>query len=956
MINDARSFIQQYIALNRTSATSRDLARLYAVSHTAGACADLRAKTIGSIPMVAKKDGELLPDEHPLSQVVAPRSGIRELMTRAEYAMYLWGRCLLYKERNVFQVTRSLRWINPLIYMLDETYSEGLRGFRLTPGGHDAPEGTNYIALDDAVYMHAIDFEDDFDGVSPLERAFLEASVEPEAAQTLLALFRNRAIPATYVQPTADSDSGTRPNDNDAKGLIEQIRSRFQGALNAGRTLVTLARWDWKQLQGPMKDMAVQEIRDDVRLSVCVASGIPYELVVMKNATYENIDGARRAWGELWVEPTAHWYAEQLTKGIASEYGPGYTIEPDFSTVAFLQEKTEQRMAEIERKVQLGIIDLYTAQIEAGAEPDESLRDLFMVGGVPVPRSAIPALWKAQYPAAVNLLGDVAGDSKQPEIYAYHIDAGIVTRDEVRERLGFPPDGNNDDEVLRELNAKLATMQLAYNSGIPVDVAAQMVGLELPAEFVPAPRPALSPPQLASGDFVDVTPPEDGGETRAEPSLWVGLYFENNPDLIALQQRLREMYPEATDWTEPADFHVTIAYAPSVSDEQVEAAQAALEAVALPELTLSLGSLRAFDNVGQYALHFRIRRNQALIDLQQTVVTALREAGIPLSSYSDPLRYTPHVTMCYTTERPTTTVFQSSVRIEPTALSVAAGEDVLMSITPEGVDPYVDVDDAPIRTVEGELRTAQRFMRKHGSEKYLRRFEYRATPDYIADWIRDELAAIDDDARDVRGLPDAIFADALLINDVRAYYGAGGTRKQFYDDILSVIRAAQADETTRRQFAARMRALLRRYGLIAFRDGMNEVGYDPESFSKEQLATFRTWQDEQSGYVTNLGAEIFRQGITEGEIELRARMWADISLDSIRVRGMVAGGNPNLKRVLGEVKTEHCPECLALAGQIHPASEWAERNLLIGTSLTTCKQGCHCGFEITDEPERGNWL
>lgn len=878
MINDARSFIQQYIALNRTSATSSDLARLYAVSHTAGACADLRAKTIGSIPMIAKFDGEALPEKHPLAQIVHPRNGIRELMTRAEYAMYFWGRCLLYKERNAFQVTRSLRWVNPLIYLLDTTYSEGLKGFRITPGGHDAP-GVHYIELNDAVYMHGIDFEDDFDGVSPLERAFLEASVEPEAAETLLALFRNRAIPATYVQPTADSDTNTRPGSGDATTLLDQIRSRFQGALNAGRTLVTLARWEWNQLQGPMKDMAVQEIRDDVRLSVCVASGIPYELVVMKNATYENIDGARRAWGELWVEPTAHWYAEQLTNGIAADYGPGYAIEPDFSKVAFLQEKTEQRMAEVERKVQLGIIDLYTAQIEFGVkEPDESLRNLFLVGGVPVPLAQLPILWERKYPE-------------------------------------------------------------------PQEPVNPFTNLLPPSVDMVTGNPAQ---QWGDGAESKDAPPEDGGETRAEPSLWVGLYFENNPDLIALQQRLREMYSDATNWTPVDKFRVTIAYAPAVTDDQVEAARAAFADMALPELTLSLGSLRAFDNVGQYALHFRIRRNQALIDLQQAVVTVLGEVGIPLSSYSAPERYTPHVTMCYTSERPTTTVFQSNVRIEPTALSIAVGEDMLMSMTPEDGGPEPDAED--------ELRIAQRFMRKHGAEKYLRRFEYRATPNYIADWIRDELNALDDDARDVRGLPDAVFADALLINDVRAYYGTGGTRERFYQDVMAVIRDAQADESTRRQFAAKMRALLRRYGLLAYRDGMNEVGYDPESFSKEQLAEFRDWQSDQSGFVTNFGAEIFQQGIAEAEVELRARMWADMSLEDIRQRGIaIARPEQHMEWVEGDT-IDKCEDCLRLNGQVHTMKQWIESGYTPTSRKTKCKSyGCKCRLIPTDKPLHGDF-
>lgn len=890
MIDDARSFIQQYIALNRTNATARDLARLYAVSHTAGACADLRAKTIGSIPMVAKQNGEALPETHPLAQMLHPRNGIRELMERAEYAMFFWGRCLFYKERNAFRVTRSLRWINPLIYMLDVGYADGLRGFRITSGTHDAPD-VAYIHPDDAVYMHSVDFEDDFDGISPLERAFLEASIEPESAETLLAIFRNRAIPATYVQPAPDASVSSKPNPSDKKDLVEQLRTFFQGAINAGRTLVTLARWEWKELQGPLKDMVVPDLREDVRLSVCVASDIPYELIVMKDATYENLDGARRAWGELWVEPTALWYAEQLTHMLAAEWGSDIVIEPDFSKVSFLQEKAEQRMAVIDRKVQLGVLDLYRAQIEAGIEPDDALRDLYMIGGVPVPREELATLWERQYPAP--------------------------------------------------------TPQMPFSN----------FGGMLPAatDMIPSVGEAITSDPAAQVTGADVVPVQPEGETRAEPSLWVGLEFEGNPDLLALQQRLRELYPNATDWTAPGDFHVTMAYAPSVSDAQADAVENALlvgmfpDEFTLDDYVLTLGSLRAFDTVGQFALHFRIRRSEALITLQSALVEALRQVGVSLSSYSVPERYIPHVTMGYLNERPRTVTFSNTVQIQPTAITVAHGDDVLLRITVDGEDaPEDDEEDALTPSADAELRTAQRYLSKHGAAKYLRRFVYDAAPDYLTAWIRAELDEIDADARDVRGLPEAVFADALLINDVRAYYGSGGTREQFKGEVLGLIQQAYNDETTRRAWASKMRALLRRFGLMAFIDGIQADGNEIESLSQDQLTIFRAWQAETSGYISNFGAELFKEGgIQEWEVEHRADLWCNKSLDDIYFAGLREGAPAKMGTWRFFPEADHCDDCAQRHNKRMSIEEWGKIGFPRDRRLSCGGWECKC--QILDD-------
>jgi hypothetical protein len=284
----------------------------------------------------------------------------------------------------------------------------------------------------------------------------------------------------------------------------------------------------------------------------------------------------------------------------------------------------------------------------------------------------------------------------------------------------------------------------------------------------------------------------------------------------------------------------------------------------------------------------------------------------------------------------------------------------------------VDVDDktetipgkATQSTADDELRAWERKATKNWKASFepihLKGFIGSLLQEQITDSVgnADTLKAAFTQARDLLA-DNAKWTDDRLnvaFETLRAFKSYSDTKESFVKEMVKVIGAAQADETSRRAFAGAMRAALRRYGLIAYRDGMQEVNYDPESLSQKELKRFRDWQDEQSGYVTNLGSEMFKVGITENEVSIRARMWADNSLQAIRLQGITAGkGTQRLAWKLGQVEN-HCPDCLMLDGQVHTADEWDAKGIRPGNGRTVCKQGCDCSMELTDKDVSGDWL
>ena len=134
-------------------------------------------------------------------------------------------------------------------------------------------------------------------------------------------------------------------------------------------------------------------------------------------------------------------------------------------------------------------------------------------------------------------------------------------------------------------------------------------------------------------------------------------------------------------------------YAPAVSDEQFRQVDEQIKQIELPELKLNIGSLNVFENVGEFAVHFRIRQNADLLALQSKLFEICKAAGIAMSSYSTPTAYIPHVTMGYADSKPRPVRFNSKLRLTPSALHLCAGDDVMSRVSlddeddPEEPDP-----------------------------------------------------------------------------------------------------------------------------------------------------------------------------------------------------------------------------------------------------------------------------
>lgn len=380
-------------------------------------------------------------------------------------------------------------------------------------------------------------------------------------------------------------------------------------------------------------------------------------------------------------------------------------------------------------------------------------------------------------PFADKVLGTI---NERPELWGSSIEVAV-----------------NEEEiaVLQEDRTEITTRaQMGFQAGyITLNEARDLENLApLPGgDFVVIGGQFVTMQQIQSGQlptpqipFMSAQPQIPESTDKAVGNSFCLLFqIGADPDLIALQSQLRGKF-EGANWNDPEDFHVTLVYCPTATEEQITQVRDGLAALDIPQPALKIGSLRSFDNLGEHALHFRLQRNPELMAFQHELYQLCKEAGMETSAYSSPAQYIPHITMGYS-PTPQSTTFHAKLTVKPRSLQAAleTAKDTYETVFEQTCGDH-QIIDAPSR-VETELRNWQR---KATEKRKTAPFKCEFIPSATADFIRMDLAACD-------GTPDAIKAVFEQVGDdtpeefERYWRGIGG----LYDALARVFSTSFPD-------------------------------------------------------------------------------------------------------------------------------------------------------------------
>jgi HK97 family phage portal protein len=153
---------------------------------------------------------------------------------------------------------------------------------------------------------------------------------------------------------------------------------------------------------------------------------------------------------------------------------------------------------------------------------------------------------------------------------------------------------------------------------------------------------------------------------------------ENNPayayvalgardELVAIQNQLKQALSgfDGIHWEDPETFHVTLVYAPNISDEELESsAIGSIDGFKIAQNPLEISKLGIFKTPDGQALHLVVEPNLSLESMQAWIHDEFGD--VELSKYSNPDGYNPHITMGYVPN-----VFAiPAIKFEPFSLGV----------------------------------------------------------------------------------------------------------------------------------------------------------------------------------------------------------------------------------------------------------------------------------------------
>lgn len=372
-----------------------------------------------------------------------------------------------------------------------------------------------YIPSEYITYSHSVNLFDARDGLSFLVASLTEIEGDIAASLWNKNFFdENNGLPDGFMGVSKDT------LDSDLDRIRFELRDWFGGAkrgIAVGRS-GDLAYTEFGRSQ---KDMEFINGREFASKVIGRTLGFP-DGYWSDLANRANAEQARRTMisGAVW--PLLVRLAEDMNaqkRGIVQRwYGEQYRAEfkdirPEDKDLKMRELSTYQTFMPLGRLLTM-----------IGEEPLGDIRDEMLVAeinkGAPLPGTKAAQMLEDMQAAkmeaeAQSLAASGAVPEEEeapaeppPPILGYHIEQGVVSRNEARERLALPPEDESKSQNLRDLQAMLAVVQMATNTGIDLKVAAKLVGLDIPE---PEPKPA--PPMAFGGP---PPPPEQGDAAEPE--------------------------------------------------------------------------------------------------------------------------------------------------------------------------------------------------------------------------------------------------------------------------------------------------------------------------------------------------------------------------------------------------------------------------------------------------------
>lgn len=452
------------------------------------------------------------------------------------------------------------------------------------------------------------------------------------------------------------------------------------------------------------------------------------------------------------------------------------------------------------------------------------------------------------------------------------------------------------------------------------------------------PKPAMPiQPLLSTPPPLTLLPARTVRSRKNQGEGYVAIPLPNDTGLVGLQKQLRELGVEG-EYQAPDTFHVTLVYCENISDHDF-VSEIADRISSVQPIEIKGSKLGLFENGDERALHIEIEKTPELLALQRSFYQDFKDAGFEkeLSAFSDPDKYTPHITLVYLTPDS-----KADLSIDVDFKSQVKSVDFTR-------ENYKVVASIPAK-------------RAHIPDAIYNEIQIAARKG--ADFIAVELPAHTETY--IKALHRFGVDKPEIIKAAKAFYlgvvgtkALSATRNAFTEEFSSLLERALSDEASSRQFSGKLRSLINQYMDRLFEDGITDGGGDVAEIDADDRNILANLKGQQSGYVSDLLTAIYKEDkVTIDQAALKPDMWFNKSLMPAYNAGLESAARNMLMEFSGDDGLESCPDCQVLKGQIHSYKAWKNRELVPPTDKTACK-GYQCNHRLVPAPGKraqGNWL
>lgn len=207
--------------------------------------------------------------------------------------------------------------------------------------------------------MHLKTFHpmDDYYGMSPIEAAAFSIDQYNAGGKWNLALMQNSARPSGAFVVTNSKGEATELSESQREHLKKEVIAQYTGAGNTGRPMVLEGGLDWKEMGFNPKDMDWINSKDTNARDVCLAFGVPSQLLgIPGDSTYSNYEQAKLAFYLDTVIPALKMWCTSLNSWLVAAYeDEGLYLEPDTNAIEALEPMRKDKWDQTEKAAFLTI-------------------------------------------------------------------------------------------------------------------------------------------------------------------------------------------------------------------------------------------------------------------------------------------------------------------------------------------------------------------------------------------------------------------------------------------------------------------------------------------------------------------------------------------------------------------------------------------------------------------------